>query len=722
MCHCVTTLPLISGTWRVPHPSSRAPACSGRQADAMPLFLDDVQDATEDFDRQIPDTIKAVFPGAPSKPASSAAPRETPKKRGGAGNTITGSPLSLSTGSPAAGAGQAGGWDAHLVLSFKKCTCCGTHRDITTDFYPSQAKCKDCVNQRKSLFRMGRAQKCEQELEKLESGDTKQWDALNRAFAKARAKAKRDAGRVKFSFIAFKEQWQSTDGVRHQAVGEMMWEGEWLEWAKGVKAGHLSQTEAQAQWDSWKNDESVPRDYNGPRGYLRLRIVIADQIIGFSEVAKQKTLERQQKVNKNATADQLKSILGQQVLSHHEVEAHKFQDWGDLKNLASRSLAGSTAGIGAIASGTSALDDEDALGLLGADLDSLLGNARSKANKTGKNSDSENDDEVADGGSEGTEAMAWVDDVANNKAEREWVRHAAVIRGNLLKVENKMKACLADFQAQPTRAAMFTDELLTVQRRLRALTLVLTGSEEDMASYISSSEAGAGDTKSVSCSGSRDVSALARVGPCQGYENLKVFTDYSEHKTVFRQCTSKADIEEKKRAMDSMKALYTVLATACSTAVRDVYNAERTRHLEQAKDQKTQEGKGNKRTMPPMLKFDPSKSARIEYNIFEVASNMLQDPGGELGTKMCRYDGPVHAMELGPLDKPFVASAVVFTDMFNTEGSPLQKEVRGFTDVFDESSQKVAKGRGQRRFADPAAVAEVKKTLQDRAPMKPLGP
>ena len=111
---------------------------------------------------------------------------------------------------------------------------------------------------------------------------------------------------------------------------------------------------------------------------------------------------------------------------------------------------------------------------------------------------------------------------------------------------------------------------------------------------------------------------------------------------------------------------------------------------------------------------------RICYGPFVTAPFVLVwlksgDPAGNPDINVYRFPGPLSDVELGPLDKPFVAAAVVLTETFSKDGSLLQKEVRSFVNVFGESSQQVAKGRGQRRFADPTAAAEVMKTLQDPA-------
>eukprot|EP00969_Alexandrium_andersonii_P301567 13331405-Alexandrium_andersonii.AAC.1 len=58
-----------------------------------------------------------------------------------------------------------------------------------------------------------------------------------RSFLKAREKATKAGDKVKFNIIAFKTEYKSREGTTKGNEGEMMWEGEYYEWAKTAKAG-----------------------------------------------------------------------------------------------------------------------------------------------------------------------------------------------------------------------------------------------------------------------------------------------------------------------------------------------------------------------------------------------------------------------------------------------------------------------------------------------------
>ena len=60
------------------------------------------------------------------------------------------------------------------------------------EFHDAQAKCKGCFNQRRSLRRVAATHKCIAKLEEMEKAtDQREWEALNKAFARAREKARK---------------------------------------------------------------------------------------------------------------------------------------------------------------------------------------------------------------------------------------------------------------------------------------------------------------------------------------------------------------------------------------------------------------------------------------------------------------------------------------------------------------------------------------------------
>ena len=135
-----------------------------------------------------------------------------------------------------------------------------------------------------------------------------------------------------------------------------------------------------------------------------------------------------------------------------------------------------------------------------------------------------------------------------------------------------MESSLAEFRAAPQEAKQFETEMNVVARRHVALQTVLAGTVEDVAQYIQSL---AGEAAAASSDGgSRDLSALARAGPCVGYEELKPISEFLALKSQFRSCTSQEDIKAMAKSIEPWRKAYGRLASSCKTAVSDLYTAK----------------------------------------------------------------------------------------------------------------------------------------------------
>ena len=132
--------------------------------------------------------------------------------------------------------GDHGGW--------RKCKQCTVWKELD-EFNDQQASCKECFNDRRSLRRVAERQNMTEEIAAMERDDPKQHSALVKQFVKERNAAKKDGTKLKFCIHKFKVSYRSRVGVRSEAEGEMMWEGEWLEvkrQRKNGKSGWLTKT------------------------------------------------------------------------------------------------------------------------------------------------------------------------------------------------------------------------------------------------------------------------------------------------------------------------------------------------------------------------------------------------------------------------------------------------------------------------------------------------
>ena len=265
---------------------------------------------------------------------------------------------------------KSGGGDGKGVNSWKKCNMCNTYKE-EGEFNDSQARCKSCFNDVRSLRRTAERQGLKDDVETMERDAPQEHKALFKAFVKARDKAKKNAEKIRFSIQSFRLTYRSSSGVRGAQEGEMMWEQEWYEEARRAKHGYLTREEAETKWKAWLGDPKHPKDSKGPRGYTRLWIKTADKLSWYDDISKDKELSKEEKLGKNAKesvlAARMQMLTGDKGLEKHELDFQNVQD------KAASAMAGSAGGKDSCFAGD---------GLLGPDVEDILGQVRAKRKRT----------------------------------------------------------------------------------------------------------------------------------------------------------------------------------------------------------------------------------------------------------------------------------------------------------------------------------------------------
>eukprot|EP00434_Breviolum_minutum_P045093 symbB.v1.2.040356.t1/scaffold7167.1/size12942/3 len=140
------------------------------------------------------------------------------------------------------------------------------------------------------------------------------------------------------------------------------------------------------------------------------------------------------------------------------------------------------------------------------------------------------------------------------------------------KVNDLMTQVLTEFRSKPDDAQEFSQEMTLVQKRQEWLVAALSLDDSALATKISEQEAASrthpGDGATVT--DSRDGGALARAGPCAGFENLKSLNFLESQAPKFRACSSQADIKQTMESITPSKKLIMMLASACKTAVNEL--------------------------------------------------------------------------------------------------------------------------------------------------------
>ncbi|CAE7825398.1 SHE10 [Symbiodinium sp. CCMP2456] len=575
--------------------------------------------------------------------------------------------------------------------SWRKCKQCNKFKE-DSDYNEQQAKCKQCYNDNRSLARVAVRQNMKEDLEEMEKNDPKQHGALVKAFLKEREATKRGGKRLRFCIHTFTVKYKSQVGTRGEAEGEMMWEGEWLEEAQRAKHGFLSLQEARDMWAKWEKDEKHPRDREGPRNYLRLFVKTKDKIIQYNDISREKELAKGANLGKKPSQSvvdaSMKMLAGDQGMEEHDLA-----DFSAVLSKAKTSFAGNGQ--------SSALAGD---GLLGPDVEELLQGVKAKMAKK-RTSDDMDDDTSEEAGSEkakkGTggnpspnKSEKWFDaESRTRKAERMWEQQMTNLRREMDKVSGDMTAVLTEFRGS-SDASKYSCEMLLVQKRQEWLDATLEPEEASLTSKVAKQQdcvQAVADTESAA--DSRDALAVAKAGPCAGWESLVTVSSLLAKATEFRACASDNDIKKHLESLVPAKKLLSTLMQACKAATGELLSARK-------KDQQNLEKRKEKELKDATAEKKRAAAVAGQGWVPVWGDEAVQMP---MRTSWCE--------EWKGLDKPFVLTKC--EDCFAHDD--VSKAMKGFMAIFKESSMRITEGRAQAPASAEASQAFCK-VLQAKVP------
>ena len=146
---------------------------------------------------------------------------------------------------------------------------------------------------------------------------------MEKAYDTERHVAEKEVRKLKFCMKTFKEVLVAESGTEAIGQSKLMWYGEYKEWGQKAEAGFLSIEEIDINWNRWKKDKDKMKasDMKGPRGTLRIPILVADFVNDVNRLSLKRELEQQEKLIKNITAEDLQNKIQQHILSGHETTA-----------------------------------------------------------------------------------------------------------------------------------------------------------------------------------------------------------------------------------------------------------------------------------------------------------------------------------------------------------------------------------------------------------------
>lgn len=188
------------------------------------------------------------------------------------------------------------GEDMDLSGETKKCKDC--KKDVPVEYFQDkQTSCFECRNIERQIMGMADRQKCTDWVRDLRANEPKEFAKLQAAVKKSTPDLR---GRRHFDIVRYRETVYAKVGIRYEGQKKMMWEGEYMEWAKSAEAGYLTKQEAANNWARWGSDPNHPSDELGSRGYKRLLVHQGDFANHFEEAGKEKAVDAFGRGRRNA--------------------------------------------------------------------------------------------------------------------------------------------------------------------------------------------------------------------------------------------------------------------------------------------------------------------------------------------------------------------------------------------------------------------------------------
>ena len=308
--------------------------------------------------------------------------------------------------------------------------------------------------------------------------------SLFKSYSKARGKVEKAGQKIRFSFNTFFETFYARDGQQRRALWDMMSYSVWIDFAQSRKGGEYTESEAKEMWQRWLVDASVPRDWDGPRGQLQLKIRVGTRIEAYQDVGREKGIHRSEKLSKNP----LWASLGR------EVPERCWQHWHGETRLPQLEAMKQQADKAFASSGANPFSEE---GICAPDVQGMVEASDAKNRQVGPLQEAGDEEESSDreegekGDDEdsgasapegqpaeaeesdskprakpGKKPTAWIDMEKHvNKAHRTFFQQYEAQRNVMQDTLAQVQELMADFRKVPSEAAQFGTELELVQKR-----------------------------------------------------------------------------------------------------------------------------------------------------------------------------------------------------------------------------------------------------------------
>ena len=560
----------------------------------------------------------------------------------------------------------------------------------------------ECKKARDNVWKLAKRQNSLGWFQQVEQDEERFAQLLTRYKQQSSAGDSGGKSKGKFSLAAVKESWQASTQVLTDDVGEMMCEEEYFDFARTIKGGKHSSTQAKLKWDSMVSDKkNQVWDLKGPaEAPLRFRVSKADLVIFRNAHVHAKTAEVTKSTSKNVDGAAL-TAMRNDIMTNHQMEDG--QGVGEL----ARNMVQASAH----------LDEEGFVGAFdGAhvgDLKSFLSDCSAdEKEEAGSGKQEAKGETPTKGGKplalvlQPLEKRAWFDrDNAVSKAQRQWLRDIDKLRVDFdagLAAANEM---LIECKAH-SENPHFKKAYLLCARRTTAAQLVLGEDSAKLQEHIDDLKHGRAITApaAVTASSKSTSAGLTAAPPCKNYEDLRTVKVMAAMSEEFEPANSQEEIKAVSARINSFKVVARELLASWRMSAKELQKAHK--GFSQALEQSEKEKVNKRRAEEAASKA--KKKARVGNTIMEFlqskATAMRVISAGDADWAKKNADLFLEETELNALEPYLVVG--VSLDFVRCEGDSVAKSFSEFAADFKTSDIRKTAGRGMRRNLDQTDLVD----------------
>ncbi|CAE7445809.1 CCB1, partial [Symbiodinium necroappetens] len=382
------------------------------------------------------------------------------------------------------------------------------------------------------------------------------------------------AGKVKWSFVQYKETVEAESGVRLSENQQLMWERQAVLFFQSIDGGAFTEEEAQAKWDALSaqvKEGTVISDLKGPaKKPLQIAITKEDMIYNYNNLSKKRSIQKAVK----------------RVMSNHDSVGGSAALPQSIDEMAELMVSG---GAGA-AFDAANIQVGDVRNLMPVQME-VDEPGDTKADKDGaKDKNAAEDEESAEEEKDKEKPRRWFDKDRNiNAAQRSLVSQEKKLRETYDQRVSELTSHLNYIRALSSEERLhYKGEEKIASVRLQFLH-ALDGKASELSDLIESFSSTSSPTKGGSGASLDDnssvagIAALGNAPPCSQFKELQIFDVLYMCKDELLSCETAEEIADVKKSFAKLKAPILDLLSSAQAVLNDIRKVHKLLKADMAK-------------------------------------------------------------------------------------------------------------------------------------------